>query len=260
MIVSENSTFTEIRGGTNNPWAPPIDYVQEVLLPNLSKIGFKGYVELIKRGFYPKGGGIVKAFVEPTRKLSPVVLKEFGEVKRIYGLSYSSRLPKHIVERMAQSANLTITTKGFREADIKLECLSTNNRSTAISSGCGIILIAELSKGAILGSDSLGELAKSAEKVGQEAAETLCRQLNAGAPVDKHLEDQLIVYMTIANGRSEIKVEEVRHHILLVAYKSQRLLQVQILGYIKKKINFPALYAMALVRKCFRQPKLNRLP
>lgn len=214
MAFSNGETSTEIRGGTNNPWAPPIEYLQEVLLPILTKIGFKGSVELVRRGFYPKGGGIVKAGARPVRKLSPIVLTEFGDVRRVYGLSYSSRLPSHIVERMAKGANKTLTDAGLKGVDIKLECLQSQDERCALSPGCGIVLVAELSTGAILGSDSLGEIGKPAERVGQEAAEILLQQLKARVPVDKHLGDQLIIYMTLASGRSEIKVEEMTPHTL----------------------------------------------
>lgn len=221
MAFSDGDTWTEVRGGTNNPLAPPVDYLQRVLLPTLARTGFRGSVELVRRGFYPRGGGVVTAWTEPVRRLSPIVLTEFGEVRRIHGLSYSSRLPCHIVERMARSANKTLTNAGFREADIGLECLQPKDGRCALSPGCGIILLAELSTGAILGSDSLGEIGKTAERVGQEAAEPLCRRLKAGAPVDMHLGDQLIVYMALADGRSEIRVEELTSHTLSCIHVSK---------------------------------------
>ena len=224
MAFSNGKTSTKIRGGTNNPWAPPVDYIQEVLLPILTRAGYRGTVELARRGFYPLGGGMVTAWVEPVRKLNPIVLTEFGKVRRIHGISYSSRLPCHIVERMAKSANKTLANAGLKEAEIKLECLQSNEERCAPGPGCGMMLVAELSTGAILGSDSLGELGKPAEKVGQEAAEALCQEIKTEAPVDKHLGDQLIVYMALANGRSEIKVEEVTLHALSCIHVSKIIL------------------------------------
>ena len=221
IAFSHESTWTKIRGGTNNPWAPPIDYTQEVLLPTITKIGFKGSIELVKRGFYPRGGGIVIASAEPVKRFNPIVLTELGKVNKIFGLSYSSGLPQHIVERMARSANRTLIHEGLKKANIRLECLQQNDRRGAASPGCGIILIAELSKGAILGSDSLGEIGKPAERVGQEAAEILCKQLQTGAPVGKHLGDQLIVYLALANGRSEIKIEELTLHTISCIHVSK---------------------------------------
>jgi RNA 3'-terminal phosphate cyclase (ATP) len=214
MALSNGNTWVDVRGGTNNPWAPPVDYLQGVLLPIISRFGFKGSVELMRRGFYPQGGGIVYAWAEPIKRFNPLTLIEFGEIRKIRGLSYSSKLPCHIVQRISKSANRTLLNAGLKEADIRLECLQLKNEHASPSPGCGIMLLAELSSGAILGSDSLGGIGKSSEKVGQEAAESLCKQLKAKAPVDKHLGDQLILYMALAGGRSEIKVEELTLHTI----------------------------------------------
>ena len=89
----------EIRGGTNNPLAPPIDYLQRTLLPMLGQMGFKGRIELLCRGFYPRGGGSIVAEVQPVKRLRSIQLLEFSEVCSVRGLSYSSRLPRHKIGR-----------------------------------------------------------------------------------------------------------------------------------------------------------------
>lgn len=75
-----------------------------------------------------------------------------------------------------------------------------------------------------MGSGSLGELGKPAENVGQEAAEILSQIMKTGAPVDKYLGDQLIVYMALADGRSEIKVEEITLHTLSCIHVAELIL------------------------------------
>ena len=105
---SNGDTWVEVHGGTNNPWAPPIDHLQEILLPTLKRSGLKAFVELVRRGFYPQGGGVVKAWIEPIKSLKPLTLVEFGSLRRIHGVSYSSKLPCHIVQRMSKSANRTL--------------------------------------------------------------------------------------------------------------------------------------------------------
>jgi len=223
MAFSPGRVSVEVRGGTNAPWAPAVDYLQGVLLPMLSKMGLKGNVTLICRGFYPRGGGVVKASVEPVKKLQPIVLTDFGEVKRISGLSYSSRLPSHVVERMARSAEQALKEEGYGNISIGLENLQAGYSKCAIDVGCGIILFAELSSGAIVGSDSLGTLGKPAEKVGREAAMRLLAQLRTKAPVDRHLGDQLIVYMALADGYSKIRVSELTLHTITCIHVSEKI-------------------------------------
>jgi RNA 3'-terminal phosphate cyclase (ATP) len=209
-----SSVSTEIRGGTNNLWAPPVEYLQEALLPALQKMGLKSAVTLLKRGFYPQGGGSVKALVEPVKRLKPVRLVEAGGVVGIRGLSYSSRLPSHIVERMARTAKDILRNAGYEKIDIALEALQPPHTKCAVDPGCGIILFADLERGGVIVGDSLGELGKPAEKVGREAVECLLKQLETRAPVDRHLGDQLIVWLCLAEGVSTIRVCELTLHTL----------------------------------------------
>lgn len=211
MALSKDESHVEIRGGTNNPFAPAVEYIEGVLLPTISAMGLKAAVQLVKRGFYPRGGGIVKARVEPIKQLKPITLTEFKEVREVTGLAYSSRLPCHIVERMAKSAGKTLEDEGYK-VDIELECLQPKDGKCAVNQGTGIILFAKLLPKGVMGSDGLGEIGKPAERVGWEAASTLIKQLATTSPVDKFLGDQLIVYMALARGRSTIKVSELTLH------------------------------------------------
>lgn len=219
----------EVKGGTNNPMAPPIDYVQQVLLPMVSRMGYKGRITLLRRGFYPKGGGIVRLAAEPIKNLNPLNLTDLGKVLRISGISYSSRLPPHITERMARSAKDSLREAGYGDVDtyIEIECLQPSHARCAINPGCGITLYVETSTGAILGSDSLGEIGKPAEVVGREAAQSLIKQLDAKATVDKHLGDQLIVYMALAKGSSTIIVSELTMHALTCIELSRMIIGAQ---------------------------------
>ena len=223
MSFLPSKTFVEIIGGTNNPMAPAVDYLQEVLLPVVSKMGYKGSIELLRRGFYPRGQGMVRAAVEPIKTFKPIVVERLGEIEEIGGISYSSRLPAHIVERMARSAERALAEAGYKNVKIDLEALQANHGRCAADPGCGIVLFAKSKEGAIVGADSLGELGKPAEKVGMEAAEELLRQLVAEAPVDRHLADQLIVYMSLANGRSTIRTSELTLHALTCIHLSEKL-------------------------------------
>ena len=223
MSFSRSKTIVEITGGTNNPMAPAVEYLQEVLLPAVSKMGYEGSIELLRRGFYPRGQGIVRAVVEPIKALKPIMIEKFGEIEEIKGLSYSSRLPSHIVERMARSAERVIIGAGYKKVKIDLEALQASQRRCAADPGCGIILFAKSKEGAIVGADSLGKLGKPAEKVGTEAAEELLGQLVAKAPVDRHLADQLIVYMSLAGGRSTIRTSELTLHAITCIRLSEKM-------------------------------------
>lgn len=213
MALSASEVRLEITGGTNNPRAPAIEYLQNIVLPTVTRMGFRGSIELLRRGFYPRGQGIVRAYSKPVRRLKPIVLTEFRSPERIWGLSYSCRLPKHITERMARSAQKKLTEEGY-DAAIATEPLDGSDPKCSVDPGCGLILVASLSSGGLLGGDALGRLGRPAEKVGEEAAFNLLEALKRSAPVDKHMGDQLIVYAGLAEGESAVKVTELTMHTL----------------------------------------------
>lgn len=225
MAFCDTEVSLEIAGGTNNPKAPTIEFLQSAVLPRIAKMGYRGSVDLVKRGFYPRGQGLVRASSRPADRLNPVVLTEFGSVVKVWGLSYSCRLPRHIVERMGKSAQRLLMQEGY-DADIQLESLQINEHRCAVDPGCGLILFASLSSGGLLSGDALGRLGLPAEKVGEGAVSNLLQGLKRAAPVDKHLGDQLIVYMALAVGKSEIMVSELTLHSLTCIELCKMLLGV----------------------------------
>jgi len=211
MAFSRGPVEVELRGGTNNPMAPPVEYFTMVLLPILSRMGCRFEIDLLRRGFYPRGGGVVRARSTPVDQLKPIKLLEGGDVKIIRGLSYSCRLPAHIVDRMAATAERLLRKHGF-EVAIEKQVLQPGDKACSFDPGCGIILVAELTSGALLGSDNLGKIGVPAEKVAEDAVKGLLRQIDSGAAVDKHLGDQLVIWASLADGLSEYMVSELTSH------------------------------------------------
>jgi hypothetical protein len=52
----------------------------------------------------------------------------------------------------------------------------------------------------------------AAGKTGASAAAALLKQFDSGACVDEHLQDQLIVFMALANGKSRVRTGELTLH------------------------------------------------
>lgn len=46
-----------LEGGTHNPFAPPLDFLDKAFLSLLARMGPKVTVKLDRAGFYPAGGG-----------------------------------------------------------------------------------------------------------------------------------------------------------------------------------------------------------
>jgi len=188
-----------IKGGTDVAWSPPIDYVKNVTYVILKKMGFEASLDLIKRGYYPKGNGLVNVEFFPMKKLRGINI-ERGELIEIKGIAHSLNLPCHIVEREAKAA------KEILPCEVKLECKKN------FSTGTGIVLWANFGK-TVLGSSSLGERGKPAEKVGKEAALELKKEIESQASLDIHMADQIIPFLAIAKGNSSFTVRKITKHL-----------------------------------------------
>jgi len=195
-----------IKGGTAGLGAIPIDYYPNVVFSILSQVNLRAKLEIVKRGYYPKGGGKVKVIIESTRPKGKIEFVEPGKLTRIEGISLASSDLAHraVAQRQAQKADQILRREYSVPVKIRAEYAST------LSSGSELNLYAYTEKGCILGSDARGERGKTAEKVAQEAAGDLIREIKSGAAVDFRLADNLIPWLSLLGGT--IKTSEVSLH------------------------------------------------
>jgi len=64
----------ELIGGTDVKWSPTANYFKYVVLPAYRLIGIDCTLDIEKRGYYPKGGGVVKIHVKPSSGLRALKL------------------------------------------------------------------------------------------------------------------------------------------------------------------------------------------
>lgn len=195
----------EITGGTDVPWSPPVDYLKNVPLFALGKMGLNAELEIKRRGHYPKGGGLVVGKVEPWEERKPLKALEWKRIERFTGISHATNLPSHVAERQAKAAEERLREHYSVPVEIEREV------SRSLGPGSGVVVWAETDK-LRLGGDALGKRGKPAEIVGREAADELLEQLASWRAVDKFLADQLIPFLAFAGG--EIGVAEVTNHLV----------------------------------------------
>ncbi len=226
MFGSKTHTLT-IKGGTDTKWSIPVDFLQNVLVPQYNRVS-NIEVKLIKRGYYPKGGGEIQLKIKPKYKNTDfeVLWKEFqkhkfssvdqGHLISIKGVSHASKslMGKEVAERQAMAAKQKLLLLG-KPIDISVEYSET------LSAGSGITLWAIFSKEKdeidfknpiILGVDELGERGVLAEKIGTTAADNLIYEIQSGAVMDRHTADNIIPLMALCKG-SKIKVGEITEHM-----------------------------------------------
>jgi len=183
-----------VKGGTDVPFSPPMDYVRNLLLGLLSKMGAEARVEVRRRGHYPEGGGLAVLSTAPSR-LKGIVLEERGELLRISGVSHCTSLPRHVAERQRDAALQHLRSRLGVEGEVECEVSQGGGK------GSGIVLWAEY-ENTLLGSTALGKPGKRAEEVGREAANKLVEEIGSEATVDVHMGDQLMPYLALAEEPS----------------------------------------------------------
>jgi len=222
VLAPEPITF-QIRGGTDVKWSPPVDYLNNVFCPLLSRLGSIVEIEQKKRGHYPKGGGEVLCKITPTKELNPLDLVEFGELETIGGISHCVRLPSHVAERQASSAEQVIRQRLGIEANIETESYSKKD-DPHLGPGSGIVLWADDVNGTRVGADSLGDRGVRAEEVGTKAAKQLVSEISTGKAIDSHLADMIVPYLAVAKGESKIGISQVTSHLTTNLWTIERIL------------------------------------
>lgn len=231
-MFADSTVKLEIRGGTDVRWSPSIDYFKNVTLPLLRLLGYDVKVDLIKRGYYPRGGGIIKAVINPLKQLKHLNLTDI-EIDSIKGISHCSKLPDHVATRQAHAAEKILEKCGY-DVDIEIQC-----KSDSLGPGSGIVLWT--SGNNPIGGSAIGEPGKRAEIVGKNAADELIYHISKKAPLDKYMGDQIIPYMA-ASGHSKIKTCELTQHTTTNIYVAEKIMDKKF--QIQGKLGEPAIISV----------------
>jgi RNA 3'-terminal phosphate cyclase (ATP) len=195
MIASGKTCDATVIGGTDVRMAPPLDYFREVLLALVSRMGARVRLEVRRRGYYPRGGGEILVSVEPS-SLRPPALDAPSALQSVSGLAHVANLPGRIAARMRASALARLASIPGVTPDIECRVLGPEE---AIGQGGAIVAWARAG-GAVLGAGRVAQRGVRAEALGDAAGEELAADLAAGAGVDTHAADQLLVYFALAGG------------------------------------------------------------
>jgi RNA 3'-terminal phosphate cyclase (ATP) len=206
LCLAEGHSEVVVEGGTHNPNSPPFDYVRDIWLEMLARMGVETQVTLEAWGWFPIGRGVIRAAVAGhKRRLSPLDLRERGALRAIRGRAVAANLPDHIPARMKERAHSLLSHLPC-ELDLHAENVQ------AACAGAGIFLDA-VYENCIAGFSAIGRRGRSSEEVAEEAALGLVSHHAARAALDSHLGDQLLAPAALAGGRSSYSVHRVTRHL-----------------------------------------------
>ncbi|MDB5312604.1 MAG: 3-terminal phosphate cyclase [Gemmataceae bacterium] len=198
------STVT-ITGGTHNTHAPCYHFNETTWAAYLRRIGIAIDQEMIRPGFYPRGGGEVRAVIHPCSRVNGLTLMECPELSTAGGFSAVASLPESVARRQAK--RLASRLKRERvESHIPLE---EWEGSLGPGSVAGVIFRQAPVPTLFFG---LGERGKPAETVADEAADEAIRYRDMKAPVDPHSADQLLLPLVFSPDASEYRTSDVTRH------------------------------------------------
>lgn len=190
LLCADGPSTVGIRGGTHNPMAPPVEFLQESFLPQLHRIGVGATLELERHGFFPAGGGAVRATIQPWQAPAPFELLERGKAIDRRAEVLIANLPAHVAAREAQALKhgLHWSHQEVDEREVQ-------------AAGPGNVIVARLRHAAVTAVFTAhGEMRRSAEQVAQDCVRSIRRHLEGDAPVCEHLADQLLLPLALGAG------------------------------------------------------------
>jgi RNA 3'-terminal phosphate cyclase (ATP) len=190
LSLSNVSSEIVLRGGTHNPLAPTFEFIRDAYLPLIERLGMKARITLERHGFYPRGGGVVQASIEPLRHGKALELLERGPVQTRAAEVLLSRLPEHI---------------GQRELGILRERLDLAGDACSIRTvdahGAGNVVHVRVDCAHVTSVFvGFGARGVPAEKVAEGVVSEVERYLDANVALDSHLADQLLLPLALTAG------------------------------------------------------------
>lgn len=180
-----------LEGGTHNPAAPCLDFLDRVYLAALKRMGVETSLTVARRGFFPVGGGKWIVSVAPPQALKPLHIPGRG---RMLGQSVRmlwNRIPPQDPERARAHLSAHL---GWNVSDIETE-------EAVDSPGPANVILAELRYAHITEIvTAFNPFGASPEAVCDGLMADVRRYREHGAPVGRHLADQLLLPMALGAG------------------------------------------------------------
>lgn len=190
MRLPARSTL-RLQGGTHNPMAPPYHFLERSFAPLVRRLGAGLDLALRRHGFYPAGGGVVEAVIDPlpAAGLQPFDLLERGALQEAHAECLAPGLPRGVAQR---SLDALARELGWPADRLRLPPVRQDE-------GPGHALMATLRHEAVTEVfTQVGGRGVPAEQVAASlAAELRCYEASP-APVGPHLADQWAVPLALA--------------------------------------------------------------
>ncbi|OGF66542.1 MAG: RNA 3'-terminal-phosphate cyclase [Candidatus Fischerbacteria bacterium RBG_13_37_8] len=207
LAMQQSPSELLFQGGTHVSWSPTFDYINECWVWFMNKMGLKIQVSMEKAGFYPHGGGLIKAIIHPLEKIVPIKLLERGKLVNLKIYSAHTNLRDEVAKRQAEAAQRILISYVNSYENMSVQCgsLSSLSRNTTIA-------ISAVFEQTVCCFTGLGEKGKLAEQVAAEACNKFISFLDSGATADEFMSDQLLLPLVQCSELSEFTCNRYTSH------------------------------------------------
>jgi RNA 3'-terminal phosphate cyclase (ATP) len=202
---SAPSTVT-VTGGTHNAHAPCYHFNETTWAAHLRRLGIEVELEMVRPGFYPRGGGEVRAVVHPCPRVKGLTLTTCPALTTAGGFSAVASLPESVARRQARRLATRLKAEAV-ESHIPLEEWEGSRGPGSVAT----VVFRQAPVPTLF--FGLGERGKPAEAVADEAADEAIAFRDGKAPVDPHSADQLLLPLAFSPDASEYRTSQVTRHL-----------------------------------------------
>ncbi|MES2019391.1 MAG: RNA 3'-terminal phosphate cyclase [Pseudomonadota bacterium] len=191
LARADAPSTVRITGGTHNPMAPTVQFLQRAYCRALAAMGVNVDISLARSGFYPAGGGAVIASVQLCAHMAQISLMERGERRAGYAEAIVAGIPSDIGTRELDAIGAGM---GWGESQLLMRGLPGEQ-----GPGNAVLITLEHEHATEVFS-AIGEKSLRAEAVAKKAVKEAREFIASGAAVGEHLADQLMLPMALAGG------------------------------------------------------------
>jgi RNA 3'-terminal phosphate cyclase (ATP) len=246
LFYPNSDIVLECKGGTDVDFSPPIDTYLKWFCPMLKQLFNVSFnVEIVKRGFFPKGGGLIKLsnmrLNDPDNGLTPIHFTERGNTitKINVQIIYTHTECKSYVNDLSAVMNRTLTKSSLVQQEVTPEIIiETEHEQKSHASDRSVIVVTSITtdKNCTLlytvstmchNSNQKKKKQRLAGDIAKEVTQFLEKQWQEGGCVCEYGQDQFILYMALANGTSQLRTGPLTDHTLSAIHVCQQMTGAQ---------------------------------
>lgn len=206
-VLMSTSSNLVITGGTDTDFSPTSFHVTNMLQPALQKLGINCEIFVDKYGFYPKGGGKIILKTQPSRpsslNLTNTEYFDFGCSVLITGKGRNSQKLNEICTQITENLQIPLEK-------IQTKIVQSQDHAIVASLFCNT--------GFVPMQYSFIENFRNSSYDINEICNELKQEIALGHTIDQYLQDQIIIFLALAQEPSSFFTKTLTPHTQAVIY------------------------------------------